>query len=108
MADEDREGPEKAQNVRITMAPNPLPTKELYFDGIGGILYRPGMIKLNCYRVLRVDRANNTEVRTVTHRLVLPTPAIRELASVLKGVAAGGRDAESGEDGATPAAAGAG
>ena len=66
------------------------------------------MIKLNCYRVLRVDRANNTEVRTVTHRLVLPTPAIRELASVLKGVAAGGRDAESGEDGATPAAAGAG
>lgn len=86
MADEDRDGAEKAGKMRVAMAPNPLPADEIYIDGISGVLHRPGLVKLDCYRVARVDGANNTEVRTITHRLVLPTSAIRELARVLQGV----------------------
>ncbi len=51
------------------------PPDELYVDGISAIIGRAGVIKLDCYRVVGVDK-DNAEVRSVSHRLVLPAGAV--------------------------------
>ena len=83
------------------MAASPLPPDEIYVDGVAGLLARPEVVKLDCYRVVRVDPADRAEVRTITHRLVLPIQAFRELAALSQKVTSGRR-------GAAPAAGAAG
>ncbi len=84
---------EKRQTVK--MVPSPLPPEEIYCDGVSAILGRPGVIKLECYRAVGVDKEANAEVRTVTHRLVLPSAVLPELVGLFqKMVEAGQRAAE--------------
>ena len=94
--------PKKSQAAseapKVKMAPSPLPAEEIYIDGIAGVLARPGVVKLECYRVMRVDSNDGAEVRTVTHRLVVPTAAFREIVRLAQNVAARRQEAaKSGE-----------
>ncbi|MEG3639367.1 hypothetical protein [Magnetococcus sp. PR-3] len=78
---------DKAEKVK--MVPNPQPVEEVYMDGVAGIMARGGVIKINGYKVVGLDKDDNAEVRRVTHQIVLPAVALAELAHgvqmVLKG-----------------------
>ncbi len=78
-----------AQNVKMVTSPQP--PEEIYVDGVSGILGRGGVIKLDCFRVMGVDR-DQAEIRTVTHRLVLPAGAIPGLVRLFQNMANVGRD----------------
>ncbi len=80
---------EKKQAVK--MVPSPLPPEEIYADGVSAIIGRPGVIKLECYRAVGVDREANAEVRTVTHRLVLPSAVLPELVGLFQKMAEAGQ-----------------
>ncbi len=82
---------EKKQTVK--MVPNPLPPEEIYADGVSAILGRPGVIKLECYRAVGVDKEAKAEVRTVTHRLVLPSAVLPELVGLFQKLAEAGQQA---------------
>ena len=77
------------QNAK--MVPGRRPPDEIYVDGVSGILGRGGVIKLDCFRVMGVDR-DQAEIRTVTHRLVLPAGAIPGLVRLFQNMANVGRD----------------
>ncbi len=80
---------EKKQTVKVV--PNPLPPEEIYVDGVSAIIGRPGVIKLECYRAVGVDKEAKAEVRTVTHRLVLPSAVLPELVGLLQKMAEAGQ-----------------
>ncbi len=82
-----------AQNVK--MVPGPQLPKEIYVDGVSGILGRGGVIKLDCFRVMGIDK-DQTEIRTVTHRLVLPAGAIPGLVRLFQNMANVGQQAAAG------------
>ena len=86
-----KESTPRAEAAKIKMAAAARPPEEVYVDGFFGVLARGGVIKLECYRVLAFDRDENTETRSVTHRLVVPAPALPELARLLQGIADSGR-----------------
>ncbi len=89
---------EKKQGFK--MVASPVPPEEMYADGVNAIIGRPGVIKLECYRVLGVDRETNAEIRTVTHRLVLPAVALPEVVGLFqKMVEAGQRTAAEAKNG---------
>ncbi len=79
-----------AQNVKMVTSPQP--PEEIYVDGVSGILGRGGVIKLDCFRVMGVDR-DRAEIRTVTHRLVLPAQAIPGLVRLFQNMANVGQQA---------------
>ncbi len=83
MAESKRKNQRQAKAPTIRMAANPLPPDEVFADGVAGVLSRPGLVKLECYRVMRIERQDNAEVRCVTHRLVLPSAAIPDLIRML-------------------------
>ncbi len=80
---------EKKQAVK--MVPNPLPPEEIYADGVSAIIGRPGVIKLECYRAVGVDKEANAEIRIVTHRLVLPSAVLPELVGLFQKMAEAGQ-----------------
>ena len=80
---------EKKQTVK--MVPNPLLPEEIYVDGVSAIIGRPGVIKLECYRAVGVDREAKAEIRTVTHRLVLPSAVLPELVGLFQKMAEAGQ-----------------
>ena len=82
---------ERKQTVK--MVPNPLPPEKIHADGVSAILGRPGVIKLECYRAVGVDREANAEIRTVTHRLVLPAAVLPELLGLFQKMAEAGQQA---------------
>ena len=71
---------------KIKLITNPHPVDEIYVDGFTGLFARGGVAKIECYRVVGYDREDKSELRRVTHRLVLPTSAINELIRVVQGV----------------------
>jgi hypothetical protein len=76
---------------RAKIVSNPHPVDELYIDGIAGVLGRSNVCKLDCYRVVGIDREdNNAEIRRITHRLVLPTSALPELIHIIKALSEAG------------------
>ena len=100
MAQEPTETQAPPEAPKIKMAASPLPPEEIYVDGVAGLFARPEVVKLDCYRVVRID-ADRAEVRTITHRLVLPIQSFRELATLAQKLTSGRR-------GAAPAAGAAG
>ncbi len=60
------------------------PPEEIYVDGVSGLYFRSGVVKLNCYRVVRHDPEENKETRMETHRLVMPAMALQELIQLLQ------------------------
>ena len=93
MAENNDSDQEQAEGPKIKMAANPTPPDEIFIDGVAGILARPGSVKLDCYRVVGIDRTDNAEVRSVTHRLVLPAAAIPEMVRLFQNMARAGRQA---------------
>jgi hypothetical protein len=93
MAENNDGNQEQAEGPKIKMAANPLPPDEIFIDGVAGILARPGLVKLDCYRVVGIDRTDNAEVRSITHRLVLPAAAIPEMMRLFQNMAKAGRKA---------------
>ena len=47
---------------------------------------RGGVVKLDCYRVVGMDKEDNAEIRQISHKLVLPASSIAELVNVVKGI----------------------
>jgi hypothetical protein len=77
--------------LKVKMAANPHPIEEIYVDGVSGILGRSSVCKLDCYRVVGVDREDdNAEIRRITHRLVIPTSAVPELLQIFKALSEAG------------------
>ena len=60
------------------------PPEEIYVDGVSGLYFRSGVVKLDCYRVVRHDPKENKEIRMGTHRLVMPATALQELIQLLQ------------------------
>jgi hypothetical protein len=81
-----KSSPPESKGANVKMAPNPFPVEELYVDGITGITGRGGVLKMDCYRVAGVDKKDQSEIRQVTHRLVLPVVALAELAQAMQQV----------------------
>ena len=77
---------EVTSDKKVKMTTNPFPVEELYVDGVAGVLGRGGVFKIDCYRVAGIDKEDKSEVRRVTHRLVLPASAIPELAQAINTV----------------------
>ena len=93
MAENMEENKEQAEGPKIKLAANPTPPDEIFVDGVAGILARPGLVKLDCYRVVGIDRSDNAEVRSISHRLVLPAAAIPEMVRLFQNMAKAGRQA---------------
>jgi hypothetical protein len=83
MAENKRKTGRQATAPGHRLAANPRPPDEVFADGVASVLARPGLVKLECYRVMRIDREDNAEVRCVTHRLVLPSGAVPDLLRML-------------------------
>ena len=64
------------------------PTEEVFVDGVAGLSFRSGVVKLDWYSVVSHDREHNREVRKATHRLVMPTMALQELLQLLQNASA--------------------
>ncbi len=60
------------------------PPEEIYVDGVSSLYFRSGVVKLDCYRVVRHDPQENKEIRMGTHRLVMPGTALQELIQLLQ------------------------
>lgn len=50
-----------------------------FADGAASLTIGRGVLKLDLYRVIGVDRETQQELRTVSHRIVLPLSAVSEL-----------------------------
>ena len=85
MTNEDKNDSTSAPKIK--MAANPHPVEEIYVDGISGVFGRGGVMKLDCYRVVGIDKEDKAEVRQITHRLVIPNSAVPELMKAMQGVA---------------------
>ena len=94
MAETPESDQPEAEARKIKLAQNATAPDEIFVDGVSGILTRPSVVKLDCYRVLRIDREDKAEVRAVTHRLVMPAGSIRELAKLLQNWAEQARRAQ--------------
>ncbi len=79
----------------VKMVSSTQPPDELYVDGVSAIIGRGGVIKLDCYRVVGIDR-DKAEVRSVTHRLVLPAGAVPGLVRLFQDMASMGQQSVAG------------
>ena len=59
--------------------------EDSYADGAASITGSRNVVKLDFYRVVGIDQEDNKEVRSISHRLVLPMTAIPELMQLLQG-----------------------
>jgi len=84
--------PEK--DIKIKNIPSALPTEEMYFDGVSAVMVRGGVFKLDFYRVSGFDKAQNTEIRTTSHKVVLPSMAMPELMKALQSVVANAKETQ--------------
>jgi hypothetical protein len=57
--------------------------KEIYMDGAWGIMYGPGMVKINLYSVISTFGDADHEERELTTRLVMPLPVLFQLRDFL-------------------------
>lgn len=73
-----------AANPSFRVAPSPAPIDDSFADGVSGFTVGRNVLKLDLYRIVGYDRESGQEVRTHSHRLVLPLTAISELSNVLQ------------------------
>jgi len=81
----------EAPRRKVKLVGDMLQVDEVYADGISGVVGRGGIVKLDFYRYLGFGDKEETEVRQIVLRLVLPTSAVPELARAIKGVAEAGQ-----------------
>lgn len=90
MADEQKGEEQNAQGQQgrgVKLMPNQNPVEEVFVDGVLGMFARAGVVKLNLYRVVGTDPNDESEVRSITHRLVMPAASLPELARLIQGMA---------------------
>lgn len=89
MADDKKSEAEAAGQTRpnVKAVANPLPIDELFADGVGSLMSRGGVIKLDLFRVVGYERDSKAEMRQVTHRLVLPLSAVPDIVKIFSSVA---------------------
>lgn len=97
MAEETKSAQSGTVPPKVRMVNNPLPPEEIYVDGVSGAFARGGVLKFDCYRVTGFDRNENVEMRTITHRLVLPAVMVPELVRLFQTMANAGRRRAEGE-----------
>lgn len=73
------------QEATYKFAPLATAPGDTYADGAASITGSRNVVKLDFYRVDGLDQEDNKEVRTISHRLVLPLTAIPELIQLLQG-----------------------
>ena len=73
------------QEATYKFAPQATAPEDSYADGAASITGSRNVVKLDFYRVVGVDQEDKKEVRTISHRLVLPLTAIPELVQLLQG-----------------------
>jgi hypothetical protein len=97
-------GGQTRPNVRAV--PNPAPIEELFADGVGSLMSRGGVVKLDLFRVVGYERDSKAELRQVSHRLVLPLSAVPDMVKIFNSVARAAQQASaqsgSGGDGGAP------
>lgn len=76
----------------VKLMPNQNPVEEVYVDGVLGMFARAGIVKFNLYRVVGTDPSDESEVRAITHRLVMPAAALPELARLIQNMARAAAD----------------
>ena len=64
----------------------PTPPNDSFADGAHGIILGRNVLKLDLYRVVGFDGEKKEEIRSISHRLVLPTTAVPELINLLQGI----------------------
>jgi hypothetical protein len=60
-----------------------LVNRAIFADGIHGVSLRAGVARIDLYQVVMSGDERQAEQRVVSHRLVLPLPALDELAAML-------------------------
>jgi len=85
----------------VKLMPNNHPVEDIYVDGALGMFARAGVVKINLYRVLGTDAGDDAEVRSLSHRLVMPVSALPELVRLIQSMARSARKAQA--DGEAPA-----
>ena len=68
--------------TQAKMVPPPIPPEEFFVDGVSGLTARGGVFKIDLYKVVGIE--DNTELRTISYRLILPTLAMNELDELLR------------------------
>lgn len=87
MADQIQAEQPEAARVNVKMVPNPAPVEDLYFDGVGGVISRGGVVKLDLFRVAGYETEPKAELRQISHRLVLPLSALPDVLKLFQSVA---------------------
>ncbi len=75
-----------APRLNVKNIPNPVPVEELYFDGVGSVISRGGVVKIDLFRVAGYENEPKTELRQVSHRLVLPLTVLPEVLKLFQSV----------------------
>lgn len=78
------DGESKKHAVRMTYAPD-FASQPVYADGVHGVMLRGGVAHIDLYQVVAPgnEKQNQPEQRVVSHRLVLPLPALGELGQII-------------------------
>lgn len=79
----DAEKPDAGIPSYRLVAPQVQP-EDSFADGAHGFTVGRNVIKLDLYRVVGFDREANQEVRTHSHRIVLPLTAVPEIVKLLQ------------------------
>ncbi len=99
MADTRKDGGKRqaGSGRGVKLMPTNQPVEEIYVDGALGMFARAGVVKINLYRVVGTDANDDAEVRSVSHRLVMPVSAVPELVRLIQSMAQSARQAQAGE-----------
>lgn len=74
-----------SQEATFKFASLTTPPEDSYADGAASITGGRNVVKIDFYRAVGIDQEDKKEVRTISHRLVLPLTAIPELSQLLQG-----------------------
>ena len=79
------QAPRQAQTQpRFRMVPPGGPVTDIYADGVSSVMARGGVVKLDLYQAVGIQRNTNVEMRRSSHRLVMPATAIPELLRIFQ------------------------
>ncbi|MBX3664457.1 MAG: hypothetical protein KF834_02110 [Burkholderiales bacterium] len=75
---------DRKRTVRMTYAPD-FAGQPVYADGVHGVMLRGGVAHIDLYQTITPgnEKQSQPEQRVVSHRLVLPLPALGELGRII-------------------------
>lgn len=98
----EKQNPRQRSGRGVKLMPTNQPVEEIYVDGALGMFARAGVVKINLFRVVGTDASDDAEVRSVTHRLVMPVSALPELVRLIQSMARSARQTQAAEAVGTP------